>query len=178
MWPAMPAVAGPVLAFAVLLVIGGAGKLRRPDDTVRALRALRLPVSPLAVRLLAVTEMAIGMATLVFGGRTPTLLVAASYLAFAAFVLLAMARRGAVSSCGCFGTPDTPPTAAHLVVTLAASALAFAAAADPLDPLLGGLGGQPLLGVPFLLLTGCCAWFAYLALSALPRLAALARAEP
>ena len=49
----------------------------------------------------------------------PALLVAASYAAFTAFVLLARSRGGVLASCGCFGRADTPPTTTHVVVTAA-----------------------------------------------------------
>src|SRR5436305_626456 len=104
----MPALGGPAAACALLLAFGGAMKVARPLDTVRALRALRLPASSLAVRLLAFAEMAIGLSVVLAGGRLPALLMALSYLGFTAFVVTAMFRGGAVSSCGCFGTPDTP----------------------------------------------------------------------
>lgn len=172
----MNALSGPLYASAVLLVIGGASKVLRPGNTVHALRALRAPVGPLAVRLLAVTEMAIGVGALVGGGRLVWLLVGASYLGFACFVLFAMARGAALSSCGCFGGTDTAPTLTHVVVTVSASALAFATVfGPPPGPALDSLGDQPLLDLTFVLLTGCCVWFAYAAIAVLPRTAAFSR---
>lgn len=167
----MPWLSGPFVAAALLLVLGGGAKARRPDTTVRALRSLRLPSSRALVRLLAVAEVVVGAGAVLTGARPMALLVAASYGAFSAFVLFAMARGGVVSSCGCFGTPDTPPTLSHLLITMAAAGVSVGFADDP-APLLGGLGDQPLWGLPFLALTGCCLWFAYLALTALPNLAA------
>jgi hypothetical protein len=162
--------AGPATAAAVLLVVGGASKVVRPGNTTRALVALRLPGHPAAVRLLATAEMGIGVAAVASGGRLAWSLVAASYLGFAGFVLLAMSREGAASSCGCFGAPGTPPTAAHVLITLAASGVAFATALGPQPgPLHDALRDQPLMGLPFVVLTGCCVWFAYAALAVLPR---------
>ena len=167
------ALAGPATAAAVLLVVGGASKVVRPGNTTNALEALRLPGHPAAVRLLATAEMGIGVAAVVTGGRLAWLLVAASYVGFAGFVLVAMSREGAASSCGCFGTPGAPPTAAHVLVTLAASAVAIATAfGSQRGPLLDTLRDQPLLGLPFVVLTGCCVWFAYAALAVLPRTSA------
>ncbi len=171
----MSALAGPVTAFALLLVVGGALKVRRPDDTVRALRALQLPATPFAVRLLAMGEVVIGATTIAVGGPVMALLTAVSYAGFTAFVLLAMLRRGPLSSCGCFGTPDTPPTAAHLVVTSLASVVAFLAVAHPIDPLAHTVTTQPAFGIPFVVLTGCCVWFAHAALSLVPKVTAMAR---
>jgi hypothetical protein len=168
----MPALGGPAAACALLLAFGGATKVRRPGDTVRALRALRLPASSLAVRLGALAEVAIGLAVVLAGGRLPALLMALSYSAFTGFVVIAMVRGGAVSSCGCFGTPDTPPTVTHVLVTMAAAVIGAASVADPVRPVLEGLRHQPLAGVPFVVLTGCAVWFAYMALAVLPKTAA------
>jgi hypothetical protein len=165
----MPVLAGPFAVASLLLVVGGAAKVRRPDDTARAFRALGVLSSPPLVRLLAAGEMAVGAAALLAGGRLVTVLVAASYLGFSAFVLLAMLRGGVLSSCGCFGSTDTPPTFVHVLVTLGLAAVSLATVADPVGPLLDGLSGQPLIGLPFLALIGCCVWMAYAALAILPR---------
>ena len=110
------------------------------------------------------------MGALAAGGRYAWLLVAGAYLGLTCFVLFAMSRGGAVSSCGCFGAPDTPPTLVHVLVTISASAVAFAAAVGhPPGPLTDALANMPLLGLPFLLVTGCCVWFAYAAVTVLPR---------
>ena len=165
----MPTLGGPVGACALLLALGGATKVWRPDNTVRALRTLRVPAGSVSVRVLALAEMALGLAVVVLGGPLPALLMAVSYLGFTGFVVLAMVRKAPLSSCGCFGTPDTPPTVTHILVTLAAAGVSAVAVARPVDPLLAGLGSQPLAGVPFVVLTGCCVWLAYTALAVLPR---------
>ena len=115
------------------------------------------------------------MGALAGGGRLAWLLVAGAYLGFACFVVLAMSRGGAVSSCGCFGTSDTPPTLVHVLVTISASAVAFATAFRPPGPLPGALADMPLLGLPFLFVTGCCVWFAFAAVAVLPRTVAFMR---
>ena len=163
---------------ALLLVIGGASKLWRPANTVHALRTLRLPAAALLVRLLAVCEVVIGVAAILIGDRITALLLAASYLGFAGFVVLAMVRGGALSSCGCFGTPDTPPTVIHLVVTLAAAAVSLAAVARPVGHLVRRLPDQPLAGVPFIGLTIASVWFAYTVLAVLPRATTYIRPSP
>lgn len=164
------ALGGPAVASAVLLAIGGTAKVIRPANTSHALRSLRLPAAPFAVRLLAVAEIGVAVGALAGGGRYAWLLVAGAYLGFACFVVLAMSRGGPVSSCGCFGAPDTPPTLAHVLVTVAASAVALATAVGhPTGPLFSALADMPLLGLPFLLATACCVWFAHAAVTALPR---------
>lgn len=171
----MNALGGPAAASAILLAIGGTAKFVRPASTSHALRGLRLPAAPSGVRLLAVAEMGVAIGALAGGGRNAWLLVAGAYLGFACFVVLAMARGGAVSSCGCFGAPDTPPTSVHVLVTISASAVAFATAFHPPGPLLAALADMPLRGLPFLLVTGCCVWFAYAAVAVLPRTVAFMR---
>lgn len=169
------ALGGPAVASAILLAIGGTSKLLRPANTSHALRGLRLPAAPSGVRLLAAAEIGVAVGALAGGGRYAWLLVAAAYLGFAGFVVFAMRRGGAVSSCGCFGAPDTPPTLVHVLVTTAASAVALATAGEPPGPLLDALVDMPLLGLPFLLVTGCCVWFAHAAVTVLPRTVALAK---
>ena len=86
----------------------------------------------------------------------------------------ALARRVPLSSCGCFGADDTPPTVTHLVVDLAAAGVATAVA-------LGGDGavslpdGSVVLQGAFLLLVAIATWLAYTVLTLLPRLGAAAR---
>lgn len=168
-------------AFALLLVLGGASKVGRPDNTVRAIGELRVPGVPATartVRLLALAEIAVGIAAVAYGGRLPALLLAISYAGFTAFVVMAMVKGGPLSSCGCFGTPDTPPTVAHVIVTLAAAGVGLAAVVKPVGPLLENLdhlGTGPAGGVAFVVLVGCCVWFAYAALAVLPKTVAFNR---
>ena len=159
---------------AALLGAGGALKVHRPDPTARALREMGLPASPALVRVAAAAEVAIAAGALVDAGRPFAALVAASYLVFAAFVLAALRRGVPLSSCGCFGVQDTPPTAVHLGLTLAAAAAAGLVATGWAGG--GGLAeittmdGSLLLRGSFAVLTAAATWFAYVALTALPRL--------
>jgi hypothetical protein len=162
--------AGPYAAAAALLVVAGAPKVVKPGTSVLALRSMRLPAAGWLVRLLGAVEVLIGTAAIAVGGAVPAGLVAGSYAGFAAFVAIAMARGGVLSSCGCFGKPDTPPTRLHMTMNLSAAAVAAAVAVDPLRGLGSELADQPLAGVPFLALTATCVWFAYLALAELPTL--------
>jgi hypothetical protein len=135
--------AGAVGAAALLLVVAGAGKVADPTRTVGALRALRvrrgpaLPSSPLLVRAGAAGELVLGAATLVYGGRVLPLLVAASYLGFAAFVAAALRSGTPVGTCGCFGRADTPPRPVHVLLDALLAAGAVAAAATGAPALVG-----------------------------------------
>ena len=164
----MQTMAGPLYIASLLLVVAGAPKVARPDETARALRSIGLPGSPLLVRILAVAEMVIGTYALLLGGRTSALLVAVIYLGFAGFVAIALAKGGVVASCGCFGRDDTPPTWAHLILNLAASGVAFAAAISPVTGLIDAVQTEPLNGLVLVAFVAMGTWFAYLILNVLP----------
>ena len=166
----MDALAGPYLASAALLVAAGGSKLADPLSLVRALRSARLPGGALLVRAVAAGEVLLGLAAVVTGARAAAVLVALSYAAFTAFVLLALRRGGVLASCGCFGKDDTPPTLTHVAVTGALAAVAAVVAVRPLGPLPDLLGAQPAAGVPLLVATAAVAATAYLVLALLPAL--------
>ena len=175
----MATLAGPYLVTAALLGAGGASKLVRPATTARALGTMGLPSSPALVRLGAGAELAVAAGALAGGGRVFALLVAVSYLAFAAFVLVALRRGVPLASCGCFGVADTPPTGVHVGINVAAATIAGAVAVG-----WAGAGGLPdiatmegslLLRVTFVVLTAASAWLAYVALTELPKLQAARR---
>ena len=169
----MSALAGPFLAVVALLGVAGATKVHRPATTARALRAMGLPSSPALVRAGAAVEVVVAVGALLWASPPWALAVALSYAAFAGFVLAALRRGLPLSSCGCIGGKDTPPTAGHVVLNLAAAGVAGAVAlgtgrgAAITD--LGRLHGSLLLRAVFVVLTAMCAWFAYVALTELPR---------
>jgi len=117
--------AGAWAAAAVLAYAGGA-KLLDPTMTVGALRAMGLPARPWLVRLGAAAELALGVAAVVAGGAVLWGLVAASYVAFALFVAVALATGRPIGSCGCFGRSDTPPSIGHVALTALAALAAGA----------------------------------------------------
>ena len=172
----MAALAGPFLVTAALLGAGGALKTVRPAPTARALREMGIPASPALVRLGAAAELFVAAGALLAAGRPFAALVAASYVGFAAFVLAALLRGVPLSSCGCFGVEDTPPTPVHLGLNLAAAVVAGAVALGWASG--GGLAtittmeGSILLRSAFVVLTSASVWFAYVALTVLPKLRA------
>jgi hypothetical protein len=132
----MPALTGPALTAALLLAFAGAAKAVDPAMTVGALRALGLPSSRGWVRAGAAAELLVGLLAAAAGWAWAWWLVAASYLAFAAFVVAALRAGTMVGSCGCFGREDTPPHPVHVVVDVGLAATAAAAAVGlgaPLD---------------------------------------------
>lgn len=168
---------GPVEVGAVVLAAGGLLKAWRPTSAARAMAALGLPgATSLTVRGVGAGEAALGGLTLAVGGRWAAVLVAASYMAFALVVGLALRRRLPLSSCGCLGLVDTPPSWAHVALDLAlALASGAAAVAGPLPALPAVLGAQPLGGLPFVMLVMVSAYLAMVAMTVLPQVRAVAR---
>jgi hypothetical protein len=169
---------GPYLAACGLLVVAGVAKSIRPEDTARAL-GTSLPLRrshrqlTAAVRIGSAVEALLGIVALAFPRPLPAALVALSYAAFAVFVAYARTKGGAIASCGCFGTPDTPATWAHVVVdsALAASA-ATVAWASSTSQMWTFLSHQPLLGLPLLAASALVGWLVYLVMAVLASLQA------
>jgi hypothetical protein len=116
-------------ASALLLAAAGAAKVADPSRTAGALAALGWPSSRALVRGGALAELLLGVAALVIGGRVLALLVAASYLGFALFVMAALRAKTPIGTCGCFGQADTPPKPVHVTVDVLLAGGAVAAAA-------------------------------------------------
>jgi Methylamine utilisation protein MauE len=177
---------GPYLIGCTLLLFAGAMKALHPDNTARALAQL-MParLGALAdvrrmrgvMRLVALLEAGLGIVALAWPRPLLAALVAASYLVFAAFVAYARARGGALASCGCFGTPDTPATLLHVVVDLvvALAAVLVATSASSTATIGTVLSRQPLHGAPLLVVSAVGAWLTYLTLSMLGTLEAVRR---
>jgi hypothetical protein len=167
--------AAPTLAAAALLVVAGAPKVLRPLDTWRALRSVGVPAPVIAVRIGGLVEVAVGVLAILQGGLVADALVAASYVGFTGFVIVALRKGGVVASCGCVGRPDTPPTIAHVAVTaLFAAAAGVAAGGGPSGVMTwhdtSTATAASVVGFAILL-----AWLAWLALAELPRLRAIVR---
>ena len=96
----------------------------RPGETANALSAAGHPVGRAWERVGAGAEVALAVAALLVPGALTGGLVAATYALFAAFIVVALRRGWALTSCGCFGRPDSPPTIAHAVLDAGAAASA------------------------------------------------------
>lgn len=173
----MPAVTGPALVAAVLLVLAGAQKLLDPVMTVGALRALRLPSSEALVRSGAAAELALGTAAIALGGIVVWWLVALSYVAFAAFVGAALRAGTMIGSCGCFGKEDTPPHPLHLVLDVGLAAVAVTAALSTSGALVDELLDHPGQGAAVTLLAMAGVYLLHAAFVELPRTLAAGRAS-
>ena len=156
-----PAITAPYLAEVALLGIAGVAKLARPGTTVRALHVARIPTSRNVVRGGATCELALALAALAFPGAITGAAVALSYAAFAVFVALALRQKWPLSSCGCFGKPDTVPTKAHAALNAGAVACAAWWSASGPRSLAWIFSRQPWQGVPLALVTAVVALLAY-----------------
>ena len=163
----LPPVTAPYLAAVALLGAAGVAKAMRPGETANALSAAGHPVGRAWVRVGAGAEVALAVAALLVPGALTGGLVAATYALFAAFIVVALRRGWALTSCGCFGRPDSPPTIAHAVLDAGAAASAvWWAAAWPtgygFDQLARLFFHQPWHGGPLVLVGAVVAGLAYL----------------
>ena len=164
----MPVHSGPATAVMLLLLIAGVQKMVDPASTSGAMRSAGLPSSWLVVRLLGTAEFAAAGAFFVFGGPWPALVGAVFYLGCAGFVAMALVKDLPISSCGCLGTTETPPSLVHVMVNLGAVAILMTAAIIPIQPL-GGLAGESAgVVVPYVVVVGAIAYLLYGMLTALP----------
>ena len=106
--------------FAGLLLPTGWAKLRRPYETARALRSVGWPGSRNLAFLLGLVEVVIAVWVLGIGSTASVVAMGALYSGFLVWLTVAFRAGGVVSSCGCAGTPDTPPTAAHVAINASA----------------------------------------------------------
>jgi hypothetical protein len=175
----MSVLAGPFTIACLLLVAGGLAKAVRPDDTANALDAVGFRVgrrtARAGVRVGSAVEAIIGAAALLAGSWWLVALIALSYAGFAIFVVHALRSGAPISSCGCFGNVDTPPSIVHVVLDVAFSAVAAAAAMAHDVALPNVLTDQPLAGVPFALLSVLGCYLVFVAFTALPKASAAAR---
>jgi hypothetical protein len=165
----MPALTGPALTAALLLAFAGAAKVVDPAMTVGALWALGLPSSRTLVRVGAAAELLVGVLAAAAGWASVWWLVAASYLAFAAFVVAALRAGTMVGSCGCFGREDTPPHLIHVVVDVALAATAAAAAVLGVGAPLDAIADSPGEGWVVAALSVVGVFVLYVVLVDLPR---------
>jgi hypothetical protein len=151
-------------AVCLVLVVAGASKLAAPEQVASTLASLGFarPAAPgrargvLAARVVGAVEVGLGLAALVAGGVLLAVGVALAYLAFAVIVVLA--RRRGLASCGCFGARSAPPSWVHVAVNVGSAAVAVVAATIDGGPVpaadgLADLGGTGVVVAALVLLT-------------------------
>lgn len=164
----MPFHSGLATAVMLLLMTAGAQKVADAAPTVGALRSAGLPSGQLLVRLLGIAEIGVAVAFLVAGGPWAAALGALFYAGFAGFVLLALSRDIPISSCGCFGKTDTPPSVAHVALNLGSVAVLVLAAIIPVQPMGGLVDASAGVVVPYVVAVGATVYLLYGMLTALP----------
>lgn len=165
----MQALAGPAIALLALLTLAGVMKISDPAATSGALRAAGLPASYWAVRLLGMIEVGAGIVAFSTGGGVALAVAAAFYAGFAWFVLNAIHKHLPISSCGCLGAAETPPSLTHVAVNLAAFVVLLVAAVVPVAPweVLASMPAAEL--APFVVFTGVTVYLLYGVIAVLPR---------
>jgi len=134
-------VLGPAAAvFSLLLVLTGAAKVRHPEYTSRALAGMfgRSMGPPVGVGI-GLFEVALGVAGLLYPTTEILSAQAVTYFLFAIWIGAALAKGLPIETCGCLGTPDTPPYWGHLALNLLATVASVGAASAPTAWLPGGL---------------------------------------
>ena len=165
--------AGPSLVAVALLLVSGALKARPPSAVRAGSHRSSGPLARLAPAV-GIAELVVALGALTVDNRILPALAGTLYLAFSVFVALALTAEEPVADCGCFGAAETTPTPMHLVLNLGAAAACGAVAWQSGGTLVRAVEGQPLLGLPLLLLTGICVFLAYAALTVAPRARAVA----
>lgn len=165
----MTPLAGPFLIACIILGLSGAAKAGAPLPARRALGAVGIRVPAVAVRVLGVGEIALAAAGIFSPGPVVPILVGMAYLAFAAFVMVLL-RVSSDTSCGCFGSADTPPSRLHVIANLASAGAAFGATGW--DGLIDTLDGRAGTGFALMMLVLCGSYAVYLLLVRLPVLLA------
>lgn len=151
-----------------LLAIAGGAKIIDPAPTSGALRAAQLPDSHVLVRLLGAVELVLAIGGILLGGSSPAVGGALLYIAFALFVSHALRNRLPISSCGCLGSAETPPTRLHIVINLLAVVVMVWTALVPLDPVTV-LARAPLSeAVLMLVFSGLTTYLLYALITVLP----------
>jgi hypothetical protein len=173
----MSALAGPLLAAALLMALAGAFKLTRPDATRVALRTAGLPSGSLAVRALGAVEVIASLAVVVLGGRLAGAIVLVAYLGFGGFAGHLANRSRRSVPCGCFGSSSAPVGRVHVIVNLLLAAVGAASIAVPTSGV-SAVAHTPAAGVPFVAFTLLLAWLLLVALTALPELLAASKVAP
>lgn len=166
--PSLIDVEGWFFLSAALLLVSGGAKLADPAPTSGALRVAGMVSGRGVVYTLAMAEIATGAASLLGGGAWGGWAMAALYGGFGVFVAFALRRRLPISSCGCFGKADTPPSLVHVFLNLACLGGGVWAALTSGPSLVSVLGDQPMAGLLYLGFLVAGTYAAYLLLTALP----------
>jgi hypothetical protein len=165
---------GPVASLALLVVVAGVAKLRSPEPTERALRALGVTAASAApARVLGVSELVLGVWALLAGSAPACAALALLHLGFA--MVTARLRRMPSVPCGCLGSSEAPATTVGLVLNLACAVVAAAAVALPPGPVGNAVADAPLTAAVTVVVAATGAWLLYELHGGLPSARAVVR---
>ncbi|HTO01908.1 MAG TPA: MauE/DoxX family redox-associated membrane protein, partial [Microthrixaceae bacterium] len=137
-------------AICLVLVTSGAMKMSGPAGFAAFIEpVVGRRLAPTVARIVGVFELGLGFIGLAFGGRITAGLVALTYALFAVVVIVAIRR--ALPSCGCFGSRSAPPSGAHATANLISVLVAAVATARSTPGMAEGLEGLGLWVVPTVL---------------------------
>jgi hypothetical protein len=159
------AVTGPYLIAALTLCIAGFAKLRSPRPAARAMRAAGLRGNPLAIRVFAAGEVALGVAAAALATPVTAAALAAVYSAFAVLALV-LHHRGA--ECGCFGDSGAPASPLQSAISAVLAAVCALAAAASTDGIPWVFGRSPGTATILILGIGAAVYATVVAYSELP----------
>jgi len=159
---------------AALLVVSGIAKLVEPAPTTGALRAAGLPHARWQARALGLIEIVVAVAAIGLGG-VAVFGVVIMYLAFTIFVVVALGADLPLSSCGCFGKHDTPPTWLHAGYNASAALAALLVGIQGLSGIDALVGLSWFAAAAYVGFGGLGVFTSYLLLSELPHLQSLTR---
>ncbi len=155
----------PFLVAAAVLCVAGIAKLRAPEAAGRALAGGGLPAARGLVRLFAAAELTLGLWSLASPGRVAAGAVCLVFLLFTGLSAL-LARRA--SSCGCFGSDESPATIFQPLLSAAFALAAAGACVWPPQGLAWIAGRSPGLCVALLAGVAAAAYATVLAYTELP----------
>ena len=155
----LPVVLGFTAAmFSVLLVLTGIAKVVSPADTARAIRAIGLRVPDQTGRVLGLLEVSVGLGAILSGRAAVFLVQGVIYGAFLGWVIVAKVKSVPLESCGCLGTPDTPPYWGHIAVDVIATISSFGLALSGPFRLFDGPPSEVTVGLFLVILGGSLSW--------------------
>ncbi|MDE0368558.1 MAG: hypothetical protein OXI84_00285 [bacterium] len=155
-------------AGSLLLIFAGVAKLAFPRPAADLMGAVGFPARVWFARAAGGAELVLGVAALAAGGPGPALVAAGVYSLFALVSLLALNR--GLSSCGCFGQLDSPPSGIHVVGNLFFAAVCALAAGGGGSPVVwvGNAADQPVGRVALVLAVCVLAGMVLVSFTAVP----------
>ena len=144
--------------FSVLLIATGIAKVSSPADTARAIRAMGLHKPDGAGRVVGFVEVLVGLGALLSGLAAVFLIQGVMYGVFLGWVIVAKAKSVPLESCGCLGTPDTPPYWGHIAVDAIATVSSFGMALSGPFRLFEGPPSEVTVGLALVVLGASLSW--------------------